>query len=153
MDVLQQSQVANLLLRYCGAEDFDRLAPHLRRVHLETRASIFERNEPIDRIYFPEGGVASIVAEQERGEQVEIGLFGVDGMSGTAVVLGAGQTPQASMIQINGSPGLVIDTERFLEACEASPSLLRQMLRYVQAMNVQAAATAGANAFPATSWN
>ena len=146
MEALQQSGVGNLLLRYCTAEDFALLQPSLSRTHLEVRAPLYETNRPIQTVYFPEGGVASIVAEQNGGDKVETGLFGLDGMSGTAVVLGAGQSPLHSMIQIDGAPSIQISAAKFDSACDRSTSLRKLMLRFVQAMNVQAASTAAANA-------
>jgi CRP-like cAMP-binding protein len=73
-------------------------------------------------------------------------LFGHDGMSGTAVILGAGQSPQASMIQVNGASAIRLEATDFTAACDRSASLRTLLLRYVQAMNVQAASTAAANA-------
>ncbi len=146
MEALQQAGVGNLLLRYCTADDFALLQPFLSRTILAARAPLYEPNTPIHHVYFPEGGVASIVAEQEGGDQVEVGLFGYDGMSGTAVILGAGQSPQAAMIQVNGAPAIQIEAGDFTAACDRSPSLRTLLLRYVQAMNVQAASTAAANA-------
>jgi predicted alpha/beta-fold hydrolase len=59
------------------------LEPHLDRVSLALGKSIFEANEPIELVYFPEGGVCSIVSVQDSGEMVEVGLFGFEGMSGS----------------------------------------------------------------------
>jgi CRP-like cAMP-binding protein len=137
--------MGNLLLRQCAPEDFAALQPNLTRIDLPARKPLTVRNELIEHVYFPEGGVASIVAEQEGGDQVEVGLFGYEGMSGVAVVLEAEQTPQASMIQINGAPGIVIAASDLVAALDGSPSLRRLLLRFIQSMNVQAAATAAAN--------
>jgi CRP-like cAMP-binding protein len=144
MEALQQSTVGNLLLRYCEPRDFDMLKPHLRRRNLPTHTVVVRPNEPIEHVYFPEGCVVSIVAD-EGGDKVEVGLVGYDGMSGTAVLLDAGQSPQASMVQINGSPALEIASEQLVQACDASPTLRKLFLRFVQSLNVQAASTAAAN--------
>jgi len=144
MEALQQSAVGNLLLRYCEPRDFDILRPHLRRRNLPTHTVVVRPNEPIEHVYFPEGCVVSIVAD-ESGDKVEVGLVGYDGMSGTAVLLDAGQSPQASMVQINGSPALEIASEQLVQACDASPTLRKLFLRFVQSLNVQAASTAAAN--------
>ena len=144
MEALQQSAVGNLLLRYCEPRDFDTLRPHLRRRNLPTHTVVVRPNEPIEHVYFPEGCVVSIVAD-EGGDKVEVGLVGYDGMSGTAVLLDAGQSPQASMVQINGSPALEIASEQLVQACDASPTLRKLFLRFVQSLNVQAASTAAAN--------
>jgi len=76
-----------------------------------------------------------------------VGLVGYEGMSGTAVLLDAGQSPQASMVQINGSPALEIASEQLVQACDASPTLRKLFLRFVQSLNVQAASTAAANSY------
>ena len=146
MEALQQSAVGNLLLRYCEPRDFDILRPHLRRRNLPTHTVLVRPNEPIEHVYFPEGCVVSIVAD-ESGDKVEVGLVGYDGMSGTAVLLDAGQSPQASMVQINGSPALEIASEQLVQACDASPTLRKLFLRFVQSLNVQAASTAAANSY------
>jgi CRP-like cAMP-binding protein len=146
MEALQQSAVGNLLLRYCEPRDFDILRPHLRRRNLPTHTVVVRPNEPIEHVYFPEGCVVSIVAD-ESGDKVEVGLVGYEGMSGTAVLLDAGQSPQASMVQINGSPALEIASEQLVQACDASPTLRKLFLRFVQSLNVQAASTAAANSY------
>jgi CRP-like cAMP-binding protein len=146
MQALHQSNVGNLLLRCCEPDDFELLRPHLIRQNLPTHRVVVQPNEPIKLVFFPEGGVVSIVAEQEQGDKIEVGLVGCEGMTGTAVLLDCDQSPHASMIQINGSPALGIATEQLVQACEASASLRKLLLRFVQALSVQAAATAAANA-------
>ena len=60
-----QTTTANLLLRAFSEADFALLEPHLERQQLKLKDPIFEPNEPIERIYFLEDGVASIVTEQK----------------------------------------------------------------------------------------
>jgi CRP-like cAMP-binding protein len=146
MEPLQQSTVGNLLLRYCEPDDFELLRPYLTRRTLPTHSVVVRPNQPIEHLYFPEGGVISIVAEQEDGDKIEVGLVGHEGVSGSAVLLDAGQSPQMCMVQINGAPALEIPADRLVEAFETSASLRKLLLRFVQALNVQAASTAAANA-------
>jgi len=142
----RQASTANTLLRVLTEADYALLEPHLEREQLKLKDPIFEPNEPIERVYFLEEGVASIVSEQEDGDKVEVGLFGREGMSGAAVVMGAEQSPHASMIQVGNPATLVIPSARLVTACEASASLQRLLMRYVQSLNVQAASTAASNA-------
>jgi CRP-like cAMP-binding protein len=141
-----QSSTSNLLLRTLSAEDYELLQPHFEREALPLRKVLYEPGESIDRVYFIEGGVASIVTAQEGGDLVEIGLYGHEGMSGTPVILGAGQSPHRSFIQVDGPAALVIRTEVLLEACGRSSTLLTLLLRYAQTLTVQAALTAASNA-------
>src|SRR5206468_9275982 len=94
--------------------DFSLLAPHLAYQQLKLKDPIFQPNEPIERVYFLENGVASIVAEQENGDEVEVGLYGREGMSGAAVVMGAEQSPHASMVQVGDPAAYSIASARLL---------------------------------------
>ena len=141
-----QSSTPNILLRSLSVDDYALLKPHLERSHLTLNQRLYEPNQPIERVYFPESGACSIVAVQEGGELIEVGLYGREGFSGSSVVLGAGQTPHVSMVQVDQPDALSIPSERLLEACGESPGLLRLLLRYSQALAVQAALTAASNA-------
>jgi CRP-like cAMP-binding protein len=140
------SSTRNLLLRALSPPDFALLEPHLARVALKIHFPLYERNEPIEQVYFLEGGVGSIVSEQEGGDQVEVGLYGHEGMSGSAVVMGAGQSPHGSMIQVGEPTALVIASERLIHACDRSRSLHTLLLKFTQALTIQAALTAASNA-------
>lgn len=142
---LLQSSTPNLLLRSLLPGDYALLEPHLSRAALAREALIYEANRPIEQVHFPEGGVVSIVSADE-DEQIEVGIFGLEGMSGSSVVLRAEQSPQRSFVQINGSPTLRIASERLLDACGQSGALQALLLRYVQTLKVQAAFTAASNA-------
>jgi CRP-like cAMP-binding protein len=141
-----QESSKNLLLTSLASSDYALLQPHLERSDLKLGQMIFEPHVPIERVHFPEGGVMSMVCEQEVGEQVEIGLYGYEGMSGAAVVLGAGQSPHRSMVQADGATSLHIASDRLLEACEQSHELRMLLLRYVHTLTVQGSFTAAANA-------
>ena len=141
-----QISTNNLLLRALAPGDYARLQPHLERSELELRQTLYEPNVPIERVHFPEGGVVSIISEQEPNEQIEVGLYGYEGMSGAAVVMGADQSPHRSMVQVDGTTSLHIPCERLLEACGESHELRVLLLRYVHTLSVQAALTATANA-------
>ena len=136
----------NLLLRALDRADYALLEPHLEPVTLPLKATLFDPNEPIERVHFLEDGVASIVSVQEGGRAVEIGIHGREGFSGVPVVLGAERSPHASMIQVGDAPAQVIASERLLEACADSPRLKQLLLRYAHTLSVQTALTAAANA-------
>ena len=146
MSSASQASTANLLLRAISPDDYALLEPHLERTDLSVRKVLFDAESPIERVHFPEGGVASIVIDDEGGETVELGLFGNDGMSGGPVLLGADQTPHRCFVQIDGGTSLHLSSDALLDACEQSATLRRVLLRFVHALAVQTAATASANA-------
>lgn len=138
--------MANLLLRALSGRDLSLLEPHLEHERLKLKDPIFDSNEPIERVYFLENGVGSIISEQEGGDKVEVGLYGYEGMSGAAVILGAGQSPHTSMIQVGNPTAFSIASGHLLEACDKSVTLRTVLMRYVQSLNVQATLTAASNA-------
>ena len=115
-------------------------------MELHLRQTLVEPGQPIEAIYFLEGGICSIVAKQERGEEAEAGLFGREGMSGTPILLGSESSPHRSIMQVNGNTALRLHADRLREACERSRSLRDLLLRFAQTLNVQAAETAVVNA-------
>jgi CRP-like cAMP-binding protein len=146
MHALAQASVANLLLRGLSAEDFALVAPDLERSDLATGADLYRPDTVHERVHFLESGVASVVTEQEGGDQIEVGLFGQEGMSGGAVLLGAGRSPHRSLIQLGPAASLDIAADKLLAACDRSASLRTHLLRFVHTMIVQAGLTAASNA-------
>jgi hypothetical protein len=73
------------------ARDFVRLEPLLEVVDLPVRRLLQPRNKRVEHVYFPEDGIASVVANGER--PLEIGMIGREGMTGISVVLGAEERP------------------------------------------------------------
>ena len=136
----------NLLLGALSDDDLNRLKPHLERVELEREQTLVSANKPIGRVFFPEGGVASITSDSNDNGRTEVGIFGLEGMSGIAVLLGGDRSPHETFIQIDGSTALAIGVDRLLAAVDASPTLRAVLLRYVQTFVVQTARSAVANA-------
>jgi CRP-like cAMP-binding protein len=145
MSLPDQGYTTNLLLRGMAPEDFQLLQPHLSRTSLSRGDILFQPNTPIERAYFMESGVASIISE-EAGEDVEVGLVGKEGFTGTPLMLGTDRTPDKSFLQIGEGSALAIPAERLLDAAQRSESLRTLLLRYAQVMAIQSARTAVANA-------
>lgn len=76
---------------------------------------------------------------------VEVGLFGHEGMSGTPVILGAGNRRTAPSSRSTGRRRWS-SSEALLQACGRSATLFGHLLRYSQTLAVQAALTAASNA-------
>jgi CRP-like cAMP-binding protein len=135
----------NLLLKSLSAGDRALLQPHLERVKLPVRRPLEKPNTPIRDIFFVETGIVSVVALQPGGTAVEIGIIGYEGMSGAPVLLGSGQSPHSTYIQISATAQR-IGADEFRKALDISPSLRAALLRFVQAFVTQASHTAIANA-------
>jgi CRP-like cAMP-binding protein len=125
--------------------DLALLQPHLHFLAVAVRHEIERPNRRIDTVYFMDTGIASVVAVQADDIQVEVGLVGCEGMTGTAVVLGGDQTPHSTYIQVAGE-AQSIKTDELRKAMKASDTLYALLLKYVQVFMVQTTHTAIANA-------
>jgi CRP-like cAMP-binding protein len=142
-----QKNLANILIGQMSEQEFALLQPNLERVAVAFRQPFFEAGQRIKHVYFLEDGVASVTDPQADGDEIEIGLYGREGFSGMAVLLGVESTPHRSYLQVgDGVPAFRIETSRLLDACSQSPSLQNLLLRYVQTFTVQAAQGSAANA-------
>jgi len=136
---------ANLLLQSLSDADLDRLKPHLSRSTLAVQQVLVTAGQPIEHLYFLEGGIASVVSNMADAGQTEVGIFGREGMSGTAVILGAETTGTTTFIQVDGSTALRLGVAEFRGEIEASPTLRASLLRYVQTVFVQVSNSAVSN--------
>lgn len=134
---LPQASVGNLLLASLLPADYALVEADLVRAPLPVRLQLHEAHRKIERVHFPEDGVVSIVAVTLDGRACEVGLFGREGMSETATVLGTDHSPHEAYVQIAGVSGLSLSVAALEAAFEASPTLRRHLLNYVQAMMVQ----------------
>jgi CRP-like cAMP-binding protein len=145
LEVSRDHVTSNQLLANLSPSDHARLRPHLTAVDFRIRQELEIPNRPIENIYFVHTGFASVVAVQAGSEEIEIGLIGREGMTGSAVLLGNGQSPHSTYIQAVGT-GERIATSELRKATKESATLHRMLLKFVHAFTVQTAHTAVANA-------
>ena len=141
-----ESQCDNTLLAALSLSDRELLEQHWTRVKLDREEVLVVPNEPIEHVYFMEGGVASITSNSPENGRTEIGIFGRDGVSGTSLLLGADRSPHETFVQVDGSHALRIDAAAFMQAVASSDTLRQMMLRFVQTLLVQTGQSAVANA-------
>jgi CRP-like cAMP-binding protein len=146
MAIPSRSKIRNLLLKKMSAKDFALLRPHLERVDMHQGTVLCPANKRVEYVYFPEGGVTSIVTVAETGKRTEVGLFGREGMSGSSLVLGTDRTPLETFVQINGSAAHRMGRDDFLIAMRSSPSLQALFSVFAQCLATQVSYTASSNA-------
>lgn len=134
----------NNLITTLSSADRALIEPHLKRVTLNKDTVLEELNTPVRLVYFLTSGVGSTVASSQAKHHIEVGLFGYEGMSGTAVVMHSGHSPYKTFMQIGGA-GLTIATDKLQDLMQRSPSLQHHLLRYVESLRVQTSWTALSN--------
>jgi CRP-like cAMP-binding protein len=143
-NVAISSPMSNQLLSFLSPKDRNLLIPNLKRIPLVLRQSLEKANQAIENIYFPEDGIASVVADSKSVGEIEIGIIGKEGMTGLMVVMGDDRSPYNTFVQVAGS-ALVLSARNLRSAMKKSQSLRNLLLNNVQAFMIQTSQTALAN--------
>jgi CRP-like cAMP-binding protein len=131
----------NRLLSLLSDDDYERLRPHLVRVAFDYRKSLYEASRPIEHVFFPIDGVASLVITTADGASAEVGTIGSEGVVGLPVCLGEREATSSVYVQVPGT-ALGMDARSFRCELERSPTLGPVMLRYAHAFFNQVAQSA-----------
>ncbi len=134
----------NHMLSILSADDFALIEPNLEAIAMPRRHVIESPNQPIKHVYFPEGGIVSVVASTPREHQLEVALIGREGMSGISVLLGDDRSANFTFVQIPGE-GMRVTADDLRAVVRKSPSMQRCFLRFAQAFMIQTSHTAMAN--------
>jgi CRP-like cAMP-binding protein len=135
----------NHLLDGLQTDDLARLRPHLEAVTLTLRQSLNRPAEVIEFIYFPTGGIVSMVAALDDGSQVEVGVIGAEGMVGSSVLMGTETASSDAFVQIAGS-ALRVKSTILVDQANESRALRERLLLFTQALVFQISQTVACNA-------
>jgi CRP-like cAMP-binding protein len=133
-------QTKNQILQRLTPEDFSAIEALLRPVDLDMRQEIVTVGQVIERVYFPESGICSIMAVSPGSEAIECGLFGRDGLSDQVFVPGD-ISPLKSIVQKAGT-ALVLEAADYLKWTSERPSAAHLVSKYQRALTVQVSFTA-----------
>jgi len=125
--------VKNDILRALLNTEYKHLSPQLEAVRLERGKIIYQADQRIDRVYFPETAVVAMIDTVEGGGTVEVGIIGHEGMVGINIFLGCLVTPDKAIVQISGS-ALRMKTSDLRKELRFGSPLQRLLLRYTQAL-------------------
>lgn len=135
----------NRILRALPDVDREVLRPFLTWSGLSRGLVLVTPNAPIDRLWFIESGLSSIIAMAGNDQGIEVGLAGRDGLVGLPLLLDADRTPHRIFMQVEGA-GYGIMADDLRRILDAQPGIRKLLLRYVQAYSTQTTYTALSNA-------
>jgi CRP-like cAMP-binding protein len=135
----------NCLLAALPPDDLARLQPRLQRVELPFDQTLYPSDGVVEAALFPEGGMVSLIATLEGGEQVEVGIVGREGLIGMPLVFGDDRSLVEARVQMEGT-ALRLDAAALRDGMEASPAFRALLLRYALAFQAQVTMTAACNA-------
>jgi CRP-like cAMP-binding protein len=75
----------NRILGGLPSKDFQRLRRQMKLVELPLGTSLYEPYAPLERVYFPEDGLASLLTRLDDGIETEVATVGREGMVGMPV--------------------------------------------------------------------
>ncbi len=107
--------------------------PDLERVTLRARDILYPADEPLSHVYFPQGAVLSVLTVMQSGAAVEIGTFGLEGLSGAQLILGGDRAPSQMICQIPGE-ALRMPVPQFLSHLKTARTFQRIVRRYTEAL-------------------
>jgi CRP-like cAMP-binding protein len=138
------SAVRNRLLTALPPDNLAQLLPKLHAVPLPLRKNLLVPQGRIEAVYFIETGWASVVAQSNDGAQTEIGLIGLEGMVGLALIGGVDTAFAETYMQAGGT-GLQMEATAFQRELEDNHDLRRLLFHYNEAIYAQIAQTAACN--------
>src|SRR5450755_2808941 len=127
------SPIRNDILRALLNAEYKHVRPKLERVNLKLGETIYQADQRINYVYFPETAVVAMIDTVEDGSTVEVGIIGHEGLVGINIFLGCLVTPDKAVVLIPGSAMRMKTTDLRKELHFGSP-LQRLLLRYTQAL-------------------
>lgn len=134
----------NRVLAALPREDRVRIGVCLETVTLRDGVVLAEPHQSLTHVYFPETGLASIVAIMGNGDTAEAGMVGRESAVGLSVYLGSPTVPARIVWQVPGR-AVRMAAEDFRREADAPGPFQRRVRLGVQALMVQLTQSVGCN--------
>lgn len=145
MDDVSLHTTSNLILLSLEPAEIERLSKHLTYRNMKLGDKLFDPDETIDFLFFPNHSMVSVVGRTEQGHSAEIGVIGKEGFLGADLLLGAKRMVNSSMIQIaNG--GFYLPAAEALREFKLGGAFQASTLAFVHRLMIQVSQTAVCNA-------
>jgi CRP-like cAMP-binding protein len=121
------------------------IEPHLKEMPLEQGVILQEQGEPIERVYFPNSGMISLVAVMKQGNAVETATVGREGAIGAMSGLGPRHAFTRAVVQMPGTASMIA-TSKFQTIVERSAAIRDVIVRHNEVLLAQVQQSAACNA-------
>ncbi len=138
-------QSKNRILNSLPQNIFAAVEPHLKQVDLAFGAVVAETDQPVDRVYFPETGIISLVVEMTVGDMIETAMVGRDGVANGTSALDGKIALHRAIVQVAGS-AIAIGPDALRNLADEFGPLRGILIRHEQVLLAQAQQSAGCNA-------
>src|SRR5450432_309104 len=134
----------NRLLLALPSRDLKRVVPELEHISCQRAEVLMDADSPLDHVFFPDSGVASVVAVYADGNVIEMATIGREGCTGMQAFFGAKTSSVRLLVQIPGSSAKM-SRAAFARAMESMPSFRNVMSAYIQAFLEQVLVSVACN--------
>ncbi len=136
---------ANQVLASLAPPDLNFLLPHLRFVDLPQETVLFEAGGTVDRVYFPHGGVVSLVVELTTGDMIEAAMIGREGVVGGLAALDTNISVSRAIVQVAGA-GSAVEVDAVRRLADQSAAFRTILVKHEQVLLAQSQQSAACNA-------
>lgn len=134
----------NRLLGQLPPEDFDLMVPHLTETALDPGQVLHESGQSIRRVYFPYGGLVSLIATVPEGHAIDTTMVGREGAIGLAAGLGCHNAWSRAVVELPGR-AVHMPASRLVELADRSKPLRAMIARYQDTLLAQVQQTVVCN--------
>jgi CRP-like cAMP-binding protein len=137
----------NRLLAALPAEDFLRILPELKTIRTHAKQVFHRLGEPLDYVYFLNGGVGSVTTVLSDGTMVEAATVGDEGMLGIEAFFSeAAVAPGDTMMQVPDTDAEAMSVAAFRREIARHGALADLLGRYAQIVIAQMMQSTACNA-------
>jgi CRP-like cAMP-binding protein len=135
----------NRLLAALPREQLDLLAPHMTTKQLPQGRVLLQAGEEFDHVYFPHGGMLSLLVVLHDGKAIEVATVGREGVVGAMAGLALYKSSVRVVVQMPMA-ATSIAASQFRRAVDNSVAVRDLCVRYNEVLLLQARVTAACNA-------
>lgn len=139
-------QNANRLLATLTREEYERLAPNLKRVSLQRGEIVYKAGDAVRFVYFVGSGMLSLFSTTEEGETIEVAMIGREGVTGVPSALSINRMPYGVIVRAQGD-AMQMHAGVLRDEFDRGGNLRRLLLDYTHALFTQVAQSAVCNRF------
>ena len=132
----QASRIENRLLAKLTPDEYERFSARFEYLSLPKNRILYEVGDVMHHAYFFNAGMTSLLALNDEGDTIEIGIVGREGFVGMPIIRGVGHTPFRVMTLL-ASQAIRVSAETLQEEFVQGGKLHEGLLRYSQVPETQ----------------
>lgn len=138
--------VENRLLAALPRAEYERLLPKFQPIQLPRGRILYESGDAARFAYFLNSGMVSLLSTTLKGDTIEVGMVGSEGVTGIPIILGVNKMPYRVMVQITAD-ALRIEAAALQHEFNKGGRLQHMLLCYAHTLFTQIAQSAVCNRF------